>query len=65
MFVRGGLINPGDPRSYVGVRGYYWSSVGNNSYVAYVLYFDSGFVSPSDYFSRYFGQSLRCVALGG
>ena len=61
MFVRGGLVNPG----HAGFIGYYWSSVGRNSSGAYALYFNPYGVVPSNYDSRYYGLSIRCVALGG
>ena len=64
MFVRGGRVNPGDNLNLAGGRGYYWSSVGRSSAGAYYLYFNSGVVYPSDNYYRYYGQSLRCVALG-
>ena len=65
MFVRGGLVYPGNDLGYAGGYGYYWSSVGSNSRNAYLLYFSSGYVGPSNDLARYYGFSLRCVALGG
>ena len=65
MFVRGGYINPGNNLIYAGYYGYYWSSVGDGSYVAYYLGFNPYGVFPSDYYGRYYGFSVRCVALGG
>ena len=63
FFARGGYVSSGSPYlqdSY----GYYWSSRANsNSNYAYFLYFRSSYVGPSDYFDRYFGFSVRCVAL--
>ena len=64
MFVRGGYVYPGGSLGDAGYRGFYWSSVGGSSSYAYYLYFDSGNVSPSS-FGRYYGQSVRYVALGG
>ena len=64
MFVRGGYVDPGDNLDPAGYGGVYWSSVGRSSSDAYILNFDSGVVSPSS-FGRYYGQSVRCVALGG
>ena len=64
MFVRGGYVDPGNILYDAGY-GYYWSSVGRYSSYAYNLSFYSGGVYPSDSPSRYYGQSLRCVALGG
>ena len=65
MFVRGGFVNPGIGLRYAGYGGYYWSSVGRSSSGAYFLRFDSGGVYPSNYDYRYYGFSVRCVALGG
>ena len=65
MFVVGGYVYPGGYLYYAGLGGYYWSSVGSNSYDAYDLYFNPGGVVPSGDDYRYFGQSVRCVALGG
>ena len=65
MFVRGGYVYPGRSLYGAGDYGGYWSSVGRSSSSAYGLYFLSGYVSPSYVNSRYFGQSVRCVALGG
>ena len=65
MFVRGGYVNPGNSLNYAGYNGYYWSSVGRSSSVAYFLSFNSGGLGPSDSDFRYYGFSLRCVALGG
>ena len=65
MFVRGGYVLPGFHLYYAGYYGYYWSSVGYDRYGAYNLYFDPYGVGPSDSNSRYSGQSVRCVALGG
>ena len=65
MFVRGGLVYPGNFLTYAGYYGGYWSSVGRSSSGAYFLYFDSGGVYPSYNDARYVGFSVRCVALGG
>ena len=65
MFVRGGDVNPGRYLDLAGYYGFYWSSVGRSSSGAYDLIFDSGFVTPSNYGTRYVGFSVRCVALGG
>ena len=64
MFVRGGNVWPGLGLNYAGGPGNYWSSVGHDSSRAYTLYFYSGGVDPSYRFSWYFGQPIRCVALG-
>ena len=63
MFVRGGYVDPGDYLDYAGDVGNYWSSVGRNSSYAYSLYFDSGYVNPSNNYYRYVGFSVRCVAV--
>ena len=65
MFVRGGNVYPGRALGIAGNGGGYWSSVGAGSYDAYYLSFGSGGVLPSGDYGRYFGQSVRCVALGG
>ena len=65
MFVRGGYVGPGYGLNYAGDFGYYWSSVGRSSSYAYALSFGSGGVFPSYNYYRYYGQSVRCVALGG
>ena len=65
MFVRGSYVDPGDYLYSAGSYGRYWSSVGSNSYGAYYLSFGPGGVGPSYSLNRYYGQSLRCVALGG
>ena len=65
MFVRGGSVYPGYSLGYAGYGGSYWSSVGRSSSLAYYLGFNSGVVYPSSYDYRYYGQSVRCVALGG
>ena len=65
MFVRGGYVYPGYLLNYAGRIGDYWSSVGRNSSNAYYLGFLSGTVYPSGDNYRYYGQSVRCVALGG
>ena len=65
MFVRGGDVNPGDILYTAGYDGYYWSSVSDSSNYAYVLGFYPVGVYPSGYGYRYYGLSVRCVALGG
>ena len=65
MFVRGGIVNPGDTLRYAGLYGYDWSSVGRSSSNAYGLSFGPYGVSPSYFYDRYIGFSIRCVALGG
>ena len=65
MFVRGGNVGPGVDLGDAGSRGFYWSSDGRNSSNAYGLLFYSGYVTPSHNAYRYYGRSVRCVALGG
>ena len=51
--------------SSVGSRssyGYYWSSSANNSYTAYLLYFNSSSVYPGTDGDKYFGRMARCVS---
>ena len=64
MFVRGGFVRPGDILDFAGHSGVYWFSVGRSSSDAYYLDFNSGAVYPSVNLDRYYGLSLRCVALG-
>ena len=65
MFVRGGYVYPGGYLRNAGSDGNDWSSVGFNNSSAYSLSFDSGRVYPSGNGYRYYGFSVRCVALGG
>ena len=65
LFVRGGVVYPGGTLNDAGIYGFYWSSVGRTSSRAYGLYFYSGHVYPSYDAYRYYGFSVRCVALGG
>ena len=65
MFVQGGYVYPGDALGSVGEDGYYWSSVGLSSSLAYDLTFSSDYVDPSGYYRQHIGFSVRCVALGG
>ena len=46
-----------------GSNGNYWSATQSSSSLAYVLYFNSSRVNPSDTSSKNFGQSIRCLAL--
>ena len=62
FFVRSGYVDPTNYLNGAGYSGYYWSSVADSSSVAYRLGFRPGYVYPSDFFSRYYGQSVRCVA---
>ena len=46
-----------------GGLGYYWSSTSDSTTnYAYFLYFGSTLVLPSNYFNRYNGMGVRCVA---
>ena len=47
----------------VGSYGYYWSAspYPSNSYYAYSLYFNNGYVNPALYNDRSYGSSVRCV----
>ena len=63
MFVRGGQVNPGDGLGPAGGYGNYWSSVGDYSFSAYSLNFSPNRVYPSELDDRYYGQSVRCVAV--
>ena len=66
MFVRGGGVKPGSNLNYAGNYGSYWSSLGRDSNNAFYLYFDlDGANATNSNFRRYFGYSVRCVALGG
>lgn len=61
-FVRSGYVYAGSLR-VAGYGGTYWSSTAHSSVSgAYSLRFYSGYVIPSFYFSRYYGQSVRCLA---
>ena len=62
-FVRSGYVDPDGSRLYrAGYYGDYWSGRANSSSSAYVLYFHSSRVYPSNNAYRYYGQSVRCVA---
>ena len=61
-FVRSGYVNSGSLGA-AGFRGDYWSSTASSrTSFAYELYFYSGPVTPSRSTSRYYGQSVRCLA---
>ncbi len=45
-----------------GSNGSYWSKSAYNSYFAYYLSFYSSGVRPSDYYNKYAGFSVRCLA---
>lgn len=63
FFVRSGYVNPNSHYlNRAGYYGYYWSSVAYSSSGAYSLRLYSSGVVPSNYTSRYYGQSVRCVA---
>ena len=61
--LRGGYLNYSSLDD-AGSRGYYWSATPSSSRSAYYLYFYSGYVDADDYFIRYNGFSVRCVAAG-
>ena len=65
MFVQGGYVYPGSYLYDAGSVGNYWSSVGYNGSNAYYLFFYPYGVNPSYDYYRYYGLSVRCVALGG
>ena len=65
MFVRGGIVTPRYYLNGAGGRGNYRSSIGANSSNAYNLNFNPSGVNPSYSLYRYYGFSVRCVALGG
>ena len=57
-----GYVYSGSLRN-AGGGGDYWSSTAYSSTsYAYEFYFNSGYVDPSGYPSRYSGQSVRCLA---
>ena len=54
--------NDGDTRvSNVGNFGYYWSSTPSDDFVAYNLYFSSGYVYPASHDNWYFAYAVRLV----
>ena len=62
-FVRSGYVYPYRGRlSYAGGLGGYWSGRASSSNYAYELYFNSSGVYPYNYYDRYYGYSVRCVA---
>ena len=66
MFVRGGYVYSGRRLNNTGYEGNYRSSVSHyGGSTAYSLYLDAGVVDPTFYPLRYYGFSVRCVALGG
>ena len=61
-FIPAGYVNSGS-LNYAGNSGYYWSSTAYSSTDAYNLYFYLSYVNPSsNYYSRYLGRSVRCLA---
>jgi len=65
-FVRSGRIYLPAPRpfQYAGQNGVYWSSFAHsNSNNAYYLYFNSSGVNLSNNNNRFYGDSLRCLAV--
>ncbi len=63
-FVRGGYVYPND--KYLrdaGIQGRYWSSSPHfDDTYAYSLILTANSVTPSNYYTRYFGGPLRCLA---
>ena len=47
--------------SNVGYYGHYWSASPYNRSAYYLYFIDSGYVYPSDYNSRAYGRSIRCL----
>ena len=45
----------------VGSGGYFWSASPNSNYAYYLNFNYNGFVYPSNYYGRAFGQSVRCL----
>lgn len=60
--LRGGFLS-NSSLNYAGSNGYYWSSTPRGSSDAYVLSFTSGNVYAGLSDRRYYGLSVRCVAL--
>jgi uncharacterized protein (TIGR02145 family)/prepilin-type N-terminal cleavage/methylation domain-containing protein len=58
---RGGDWNSGFYNQ--GSVGLYWSSSQNSATFAYGLNFSSTNVNPADYYNKYFGFAVRCVAI--
>ena len=65
LFVRGGRITPGGALDNAGSNGYCWSPMVDYASGAYNLSFGPYTINPSNDARRQFGQSVRCVALGG
>ena len=61
-FVRSGFVASGS-LWYAGLSGFYLSSTASsNTSGVHYLSFSSGGVNPSNFFYRYYGQSVRCLA---
>ncbi len=60
-FLYSGSVN-GSSVDGRGSYGFYWSKSAGGSYYAYLLYFYSSYVSPSDRISKNYGSSVRCLA---
>ena len=66
MFVRGGYVYPSvDLLQDAGHYGNYWTSSVYDEDSAFLESIDGSGLLPSDYYAKYYGQSVRCVALGG
>ena len=62
-FVRSGYVLPsGHYLSSAGYGGYYWYGRANTSSLGFSLYFVSTYVIPTNFNSRYYGDSVRCIA---
>ena len=46
---------------FSGLIGYYWSSTQYDSDYAYILYFETTYLGPQDYYYRGGGRSVRLV----
>ena len=46
-----------------GSRGDFWSSTVYSANVAYYLYLSSSVVDPANYYDKYVGFSVRCMAI--
>ncbi|MBR2994266.1 hypothetical protein IKF43_02665 [Candidatus Saccharibacteria bacterium] len=60
-FVRSGYVYNGSLISSA-IGGYYWSSAVGSTSGAFNLFFTSGIVNPANYYNRYRGWSVRCLA---
>ena len=63
VFLPSGGYRDGTNVYDVGSDGYFWSDSQYSTYFAYYFYFDSSFLYPQNYSSRYYGFSLRLVSV--